>query len=158
MSKSIKKKLKEAGMYKEVTSIIKEIINNFDPLDPEDWYVLNGGTNVRASTIISEAKCLLDIIENKRDKDKKILSLANTFRTLSKYVDETCDMHVENYTICLSHRHGTFHNLTYVRAWLILRSITDHIWLNPDEIEKSGFKHWTIPDGWRKEDSDEPIK
>lgn len=156
MSKTIKKKLKKVKMYEEVVGIIKnEIIDKLDS-EAENLQKLRDGT-VEEYTLIKEAECLLDVIKHKKDK-YNISYLTETVRYLPKYVDEICDMHINNYTIYLSHRRSTYHNLTYIRAWLILRTITDYIWLSPDKIEESGFKHWTIPSGWRKDETDEAIR
>lgn len=173
MGKSIKKKLKKAGMYEEVVSIIKNEI--IDRLDSENLHVLNDGTEVKGSIIVKEASYLLDMIKNKKDKYINTSYLVDIIKTeeglhidsydladkikyLIKYVDEMCDTHINNYTICLSHRGSTYHNLTYIRAWLILRTITDYIWLSPDEIKEYGFKRWNIPSGWRKDETDEAIR
>ena len=142
---NLKRTLKEAGRYKQVKYILKNIISTNEKSFP--IYARFGDNGkillyVNGRKVRKQAKRLLSCIK----VDDYCLYHIEKFDKLQLYIDSINDIYLHNYTLEVSHRNAPDEDLMEsIRCYCILWHFFNYI-----ELEFETDAKWEIPDGWKK--------
>lgn len=147
---NLKRTLKEAGRYKQVKSILKNIISTNEksfPVKPyfdgKDEMVV---MHVDGDELRKQAKKLLSYMK----KDDYRIYHIEKFGTLQIYINSTSDIYLHNYATGVSHRDAPDEDLMEsIRCYCILWYFFNYI-----ELEFETDAKWEIPAGWKKKKED----
>lgn len=147
---NLKRTLKEAGRYKQVKSILKNIISTKEEsftvnpyFDGNDKMVV---MRVDGDELRKQAKKLLSYMK----KDDYCIYHIEKFDKLKLYIDSINDIYLHNYATKVSHRNAPDEDLMEsIRCYYILWYFFNYI-----ELEFETDAKWEIPAGWKKKKED----
>lgn len=154
-SNSIKKELEDANRYKDVKTIITNIIKDpnlsgnypVNPFRDEDG---NTKWRVNGDLVKYEAYKLLSVIDGWYDEIDDITG--KDFANLFQYITTESDRLLHSYVISLSHRHEPKIDMDVIRTWSIIDNMICHLDIH-DINGEDDDRHWRIPEGWKRIDS-----